>query len=133
MRVASQKVFCTAARTAPTAISTATESVSEAVTRETARPATMPRTTRTTVWARRAYGRLCPYSAQSEPAIVYITRSSRSREYSSRFGTAEATTTLSAGLYQVSTGLFRRRVPVSGSLGADVFRDRTAVSLTHTR
>lgn len=60
MRVASQKVFCTAASSAPTAISTAVESVSEAVTRAAASPAAIPRITRRTVWALRAYGRLCP-------------------------------------------------------------------------
>ena len=60
MRVASQKVFWTAASSAPTAISTAVESVSEPATRATARPAAIPRITRRTVRARRAYGRLCP-------------------------------------------------------------------------
>lgn len=89
----------------------------------------MPSTTHTTVPARRAYGRLWPYSAQSDPAIVYITRSSRSAAKSSRFGTAEATTTLSAGLNQMSEGWARRSAAFMGSLRTEGRRGMV-VSLT---
>lgn len=133
MRVASQSTFCPAARSAPTAISTAVESVSEAVTRDIAIPMSMPTTTPATVRARRAYGRLWPYSAQSEPAIVYITRSSRPKTKSARFGTAEATTTLSAGLNHMSEGRVRRNGPTRGSLRTEEgCRVRMVESLTQT-
>ncbi len=70
MRVASHPAFWTAASSAPTATSTAVEWVSEAVTSAAPSPAVMASTTPVRVLARRAYGRPCPYSAQSEPAIV---------------------------------------------------------------
>lgn len=132
MRVASQSTFCPAARSAPTAISTAVESVSEVVTSDIAMPTSMPTTTPATVRARRAYGRLWPYSAQSEPAIVYITRSSRPKAKSARFGTAEATTTLSAGLSHMSEGRVRRNGPTRGSLRTEGCRVRMDESLTQT-
>lgn len=91
----------------------------------------MPRTTPATVPARRAYGRLWPYSAQSDPAIVYITRSSRPRARSTRLGTAVATTTLVAGLNHMSEGRFRRSGPVSGRRRTAGLADLMVVSLTH--
>ncbi len=114
-RVASQTVLCTAATSEASRTSSGTDVVSEAAVRAAPRLATMPSTTHASVRARAAYGRPCAYRAHIAPAEVYRTRSRRPSANRMNSGTPRATTALSAGLCQMSTGRRSRTVLLRGS------------------